>query len=42
MLYVATVFLPLVGAAIAGLFGRQIGDRAAQLVTCGALVLQQA
>jgi NADH-quinone oxidoreductase subunit L len=39
MLYVATVFLPLVGAAIAGLFGRQIGDRAAQLVTCGALVL---
>jgi NADH-quinone oxidoreductase subunit L len=33
------VFLPLLGAAIAGLFGRLIGDRAAQLVTCGGLIL---
>ncbi|HML11279.1 MAG TPA: NADH-quinone oxidoreductase subunit L [Stellaceae bacterium] len=33
------VFLPLLAAAIAGFFGRVIGDRASQLVTCGALVL---
>ncbi len=33
------VFLPLLGAAIAGLFGRLIGDRGAQLVTCGGLIL---
>jgi len=33
------VFLPLVAAAIAGFFGRAIGDRGSQLVTCGALVL---
>jgi len=32
-MHAAIVFLPLLGAAIAGLFGRQIGDRAAQLVT---------
>jgi NADH-quinone oxidoreductase subunit L len=33
------VFLPLLAAAIAGFFGRVIGDRGSQLVTCGALVL---
>jgi NADH-quinone oxidoreductase subunit L len=33
------VFLPLLAAAIAGFFGRAIGDRGAQVVTCGALVL---
>ena len=36
---VAVVFLPLLAAAIAGFFGRVIGDRGAQLVTCGALLL---
>ena len=30
----AAIFLPLVGALIAGFFGRQIGDRASQVVTC--------
>ncbi len=35
MLYVLLVFSPLLGAVIAGLFGRLIGDRASQLVTCG-------
>src|SRR5215472_1091762 len=39
----AIVFLPLIGAAIAGLFGRFIGDKGAQAVTClamlGSLVL---
>src|SRR5579884_3841359 len=36
---VAVVFLPLIAAAIAGLFGRAIGDRASQAVTCGGLLL---
>jgi NADH-quinone oxidoreductase subunit L len=36
---VAIVFLPLAGALIAGLFCLQIGDRLAQLVTCGGLLL---
>ncbi|HEU0217581.1 MAG TPA: NADH-quinone oxidoreductase subunit L [Stellaceae bacterium] len=33
------VFLPLLASAIAGFFGRTIGDRGSQVVTCGALVL---
>ena len=33
------VFLPLVAAAIAGLFCRVIGARPAQIVTCAALLL---
>src|SRR5229473_562733 len=36
---VLVVFLPLLAAAIAGFFGRVIGDRGAQLVTCGALLV---
>ena len=35
----AVVFLPLFASVIAGFFGRAIGDRGAQLVTCGALLL---
>jgi len=38
-MYAAVVFLPLIGAIIAGLFGRVIGDRGAQIVTCGAMLL---
>jgi len=37
VLAIIAVFLPLAAAILAGLFGRQIGDRGAQLVTCGAL-----
>ncbi len=33
------VFSPLVGALIAGLFGKKIGDKGAQIVTCGLMVL---
>ncbi len=33
MLYAVAVFAPLVGALIAGLFGRQIGDKASEAVT---------
>ncbi|MBX6368529.1 MAG: NADH-quinone oxidoreductase subunit L [Rhodospirillales bacterium] len=36
---VIVVFAPLIAAAIAGFFGRLIGDRGAQLVTCGAMIL---
>ena len=39
MLHAAPVFLPLIGAIIAGFFGRFLGDRGSQLVTCGAMVL---
>ncbi len=33
MIYSAIVFLPLIGALIAGLFGRVIGDRPSEIVT---------
>ena len=36
------VFLPLLAAAIAGLFSRVIGDRPAQIVTCAALLFAAA
>ncbi len=39
MISIVAVFLPLLAAIIAGLFGRWVGDRGAQLVTCGALCL---
>jgi NADH-quinone oxidoreductase subunit L len=37
--YQAIVFLPLIGCAIAGLFGRFIGARASEVVTSGLLVV---
>ncbi len=41
-LALAVVFLPLAASAIAGLFARAIGDRGAQLVTCGAVIVSAA
>jgi NADH-quinone oxidoreductase subunit L len=38
-MYVLCIFLPLVAAFIAGMFGRFIGDRGAQYVTCGGLIV---
>ena len=35
----AIVFLPLIGALLAGLFGRWLGDKGSSLVTCGLLTL---
>jgi len=35
---VLAIFLPLLGAFIAGFFGRWIGDRGAQIVTCAGLI----
>ena len=39
MIYAIAVFAPLVGSLIAGLFGKAIGDRAAQAVTITCMVL---
>lgn len=39
MMYVLIVFLPLLAALIAGLFGRAIGDRGSQLVTSTAVII---
>src|SRR5215470_728240 len=39
---VAAVFLPLLGAVVAGFFGRWIGDRGAQLATCLAMLVSAA
>ncbi|MBL8663245.1 MAG: NADH-quinone oxidoreductase subunit L, partial [Candidatus Odyssella sp.] len=36
-MYTAAVFLPLLGAVVAGLFGRLIGERLSQIVTTGLL-----
>ena len=36
-MYTAAVFLPLLGAIVAGLFGRLIGERLSQIVTTGLL-----
>jgi NADH-quinone oxidoreductase subunit L len=38
MEYIA-VFTPLFGFLIAGLFGKQIGDKGAQLITCAGMIL---
>jgi NADH-quinone oxidoreductase subunit L len=40
--YTAIVFLPIIASAIAGLFGRFIGARGAELVTTGALFVSAA
>jgi NADH-quinone oxidoreductase subunit L len=39
VLAILAIFLPLLGAFIAGFFGRVIGDRGSQIVTCGGLGL---
>ncbi|ACI98641.1 NADH-quinone oxidoreductase subunit L [Rhodospirillum centenum] len=36
---IAAVFLPLLGAFVAGFFGRFIGDRGAQIVTCTLMLI---
>ncbi|MFA5040292.1 MAG: NADH-quinone oxidoreductase subunit L [Bdellovibrionales bacterium] len=36
---IAAVFLPFAGAFVAGLFGRKIGDKASQIVTCGCVLI---
>ncbi|MCB1519541.1 MAG: NADH-quinone oxidoreductase subunit L, partial [Hyphomicrobiaceae bacterium] len=41
-MYTAIVFLPLIGALIAGLFGRVIGDRPSEIFTTGLLLVAAA
>jgi len=41
-MYAAIVFLPIIGSAIAGLFGRVIGARLSELVTTGLLFVSAA
>jgi len=38
-MYQTIVFLPLLAALIAGLFGNRLGDRGAQILTCGAMIV---
>ena len=42
MIYTTIVFLPLLGALIAGLIGRAIGDRPSELITSGFLLIAAA
>jgi len=39
ILYKAIVFLPLIGALVAGLFGRQIGAKASEFITSGLMII---
>jgi NADH-quinone oxidoreductase subunit L len=39
MIYTAIVFLPLIGALVAGLFGRAIGERPSEIVTTALLMI---
>ncbi len=39
MLHIILVFAPALGALIVGLFGRMLGDRPSQLITCGLMGL---
>jgi len=41
-MYAAIVFLPLIGALIAGFGNKALGDRGAQVVTCGAMLVSAA
>ena len=38
-MYTAIVFLPLIGLLIAGIFGRAIGAKASEYVTCGLMIV---
>ncbi|MGO4564974.1 NADH-quinone oxidoreductase subunit L [Rhizobium sp. 2YAF20] len=38
-LYKAIVFLPLIGFLIAGLFGRSVGAKASEYITCGLMII---
>jgi len=38
-MYSLAIFLPLIGAVIAGFFGRRLGDKGSQLVTSGLVIL---
>jgi NADH-ubiquinone oxidoreductase chain 5 len=38
-MYLTIIILPLMGSIIAGLFGRKIGVKGAQLITCVSIII---
>jgi NADH-ubiquinone oxidoreductase chain 5 len=38
-MYLTIVILPLLGSIIAGFFGRKIGVRGSQIITCGCVII---
>jgi NADH-ubiquinone oxidoreductase chain 5 len=38
-MYLTLVVLPLLGSIIAGFFGRNIGVRGSQIITCGCVII---
>ena len=41
-MYALAIFLPLIGAILAGFFGAWLKDRGSQVVTCGCMLLSAA
>jgi NADH-ubiquinone oxidoreductase chain 5 len=38
-MYLAIIILPLLGSIVAGFFGRNIGARGSQIITCSSVIL---
>ncbi len=38
-MYLTLIFLPLLGSIVAGFFGRKIGVKGSQLITCGSVII---
>jgi NADH-ubiquinone oxidoreductase chain 5 len=38
-MYLSIIFLPLLGSIISGFFGRKVGVKGAQLITCSFIIL---
>jgi NADH-ubiquinone oxidoreductase chain 5 len=38
-MYLTIIILPLLGSIIAGFFGRKIGVKGAQLITCSSIII---
>jgi NADH-ubiquinone oxidoreductase chain 5 len=38
-MYLSIIFLPLLGSIVSGFFGRKVGVKGAQIVTCSSVIL---
>lgn len=38
-MYLSIIFLPLLGSIVSGFFGRKVGVRGAQLITCSSVIV---
>jgi NADH-ubiquinone oxidoreductase chain 5 len=38
-MYLSIIFLPLLGSIVSGFFGRKIGVKGAQLITCSSVII---